>query len=60
MAARLSIYQKTPALGCCYASFCAEHMLFGTDMPYDSQLGLRQVRKVINSIEGMDATPRKS
>ena len=29
-------------------------MLFGTDMPYDSEVGFRQVREVIASIEGMD------
>jgi predicted TIM-barrel fold metal-dependent hydrolase len=54
MAARLSIYQNTLALMCCYAFFGAEHILFSTDMLYDSQLGLRQVREVIDSIEGMD------
>jgi len=49
-----AIYDNTPALMCCYAFYGAEHMLFGTDMPYDSQLGLRQVREVISSIEEMD------
>jgi len=49
-----AIYQNTPALMCCHAFFGAEHMLFGTDMPYDSQLGLRQVREVISSVEEMD------
>ena len=36
------------------AFFGAEHLLFGTDMPYDSEVGFRQVREVIASIEGMD------
>jgi len=49
-----AIYKNTPALMCCHAFFGAEHMLFGTDMPYDSQFGLRQVREVISSIEEMD------
>jgi len=49
-----AIYKNTPALMCCHAFFGAEHMLFGTDMPYDSQLGLRQVREVIESVEGME------
>lgn len=49
-----AIYRNTPALMCCYAFFGAEHMLFGTDMPYDSQFGLRQVREVISSVEEMD------
>jgi len=48
-----AIYKNTPALMCCYAFFGAEHMLFGTDMPYDSQFGLRQVREVISSVEEM-------
>jgi aminocarboxymuconate-semialdehyde decarboxylase len=48
-----AIYKNTPALMCCYAFFGAEHMLFGTDMPYDSQFGLRQVREVVSSIEEM-------
>ena len=48
-----AIYRNTPALMCCYAFFGAEHMLFGTDMPYDSQFGLRQVREVIRSVEEM-------
>ncbi|MCK4862674.1 MAG: amidohydrolase, partial [Dehalococcoidales bacterium] len=49
-----AIYDNTPALMCCHAFYGAEHMLFGTDMPYDSELGLRQVREVISSIEEMD------
>lgn len=49
-----AIYRNTSALMCCYAFFGAEHMLFGTDMPYDSQFGFRQVRETVQSIEGMD------
>jgi predicted TIM-barrel fold metal-dependent hydrolase len=48
-----AIYDNTPALMCCYDFFGAEHMLFGTDMPYDSQFGLRQTREVIDSIDKM-------
>lgn len=49
-----AIYRNTPALMCCYEFFGAGHMLFGTDMPYDSQFGFRQVREVIESIDGME------
>lgn len=49
-----AIYGSTPGLMCGYAFFGAEHMLFGTDMPYDTQLGWRNVRETINSIEKMD------
>lgn len=48
-----AIYNNTSALMCCYDFFGAEHILFGTDMPYDNQFGLRQTREVIESIEGM-------
>lgn len=49
-----AIYKNTPALMCCYDFFGAEHVLFGTDMPYDNQYGLRQTREVIESIDAMD------
>jgi predicted TIM-barrel fold metal-dependent hydrolase len=49
-----AIYNSTPGLTCCQAFFGAEHVLFGTDMPYDSQLGYRQVREVIEAIEAME------
>jgi len=42
------------ALMCGYAFFGAEHMLFGTDMPFDSENGYRFVRETIRSIEAMD------
>jgi aminocarboxymuconate-semialdehyde decarboxylase len=44
----------TPALMCTYDFFGPEHILFGTDMPMDSQLGFRLVRQIIESIEQMD------
>jgi predicted TIM-barrel fold metal-dependent hydrolase len=44
---------STPALMCAYAFCGAEHMLFGTDMPYDSQIGHRSVRDTIRSIKEM-------
>jgi predicted TIM-barrel fold metal-dependent hydrolase len=49
-----AVYGDTPALMCCHAFFGAEHMLFGTDMPYDSEFGFRYVRQTIKAIEEMD------
>jgi len=45
---------STPALLCGYSFFGADHLVFGTDMPIDSQLGLRQTRDTIDAIERMD------
>ncbi len=45
---------STPALMCGYAFFGADHMLFGTDMPYDAQLGDLFIREGIRAIEQMD------
>jgi predicted TIM-barrel fold metal-dependent hydrolase len=44
---------STSALMCGYDFFGAEHILFGTDMPFDSQIGYRYVRETIRSIEEM-------
>jgi len=49
-----AIYGSTPGLMCAYAFCGADHMLFATDMPYDSQLGDRYTRQTIQSIEQMD------
>ena len=38
------------ALMCAYDFFGAEHILFGTDMPFDNELGSRLVRQTIESI----------
>jgi len=45
-----------PALMSGYSFFGADHILFGTDMPYDSQFGLRQTRETIRAIERMEIT----
>ncbi len=45
---------STDALMCGYAFFGADHILFGTDMPYDNQLGDRCIRQTILSVEQMD------
>ena len=49
-----AVQGSTPALMCGYAFFGADHLLFGTDMPHDSQLGDRNIRETIRSIEEMD------
>jgi predicted TIM-barrel fold metal-dependent hydrolase len=45
---------NTSALMCGYQFFGADHLLFGTDMPYDNQLGVRTVRNTIQAIQEMD------
>lgn len=49
-----AVYGNTPTLMCAHAFCGAEHMLFATDMPFDSQAGYRLVRETIRSIEEMD------
>lgn len=45
---------NTLALMCAYQFFGAEHLLFGTDTPYDPQLGDFTTRQTIEAIEQMD------
>ena len=42
------------ALMCAYDFFGPDHILFGTDMPFDNELGSRLVRQTIESVERMD------
>lgn len=49
-----AIYGSVPGLMCAHAFFGAEHLLFGTDMPFDCRLGDRYTRQTINSIEQME------
>lgn len=49
-----AIYGSTPGLICAYAFCGADHLLFATDFPYDSQYGERYIRQTIQSIEQMD------
>jgi aminocarboxymuconate-semialdehyde decarboxylase len=39
---------------CAYHFFGEEHLLFGTDMPYDIENGGVSIRQTIGAIEGMD------
>jgi len=48
-----AIYGHTSGLTCCYDFFGADHILFGTDMPWDNQLGLKYTRETIESVEKM-------
>ncbi len=49
-----ALYGNTPGLMLAYSFFGPDHLLFGTDMPYDNQLGYRDVRETIWAIEEMD------
>jgi len=49
-----ALYGNTPALMCARAFFGAGHLLFGTDFPYDSELGNRYTMDTIHAIELMD------
>jgi len=44
------------ALTCAQSFFGTDHMLFGTDMPFDGQLGDRVTRETIEAIEEMNLT----
>ena len=48
-----AIYGCTPGLMCSYAFFGPQKLVFGTDMPYDCQYGLRNTRETIEAIEQM-------
>jgi aminocarboxymuconate-semialdehyde decarboxylase len=44
---------NTSALMCGYNFFGEDHLLFGTDMPYDHENGALSIRQTIEAIEGM-------
>ena len=41
---------------CGYNFFGAEHILFGTDMPFDEEIGAGSTRQTIKSVEQMQIT----
>ena len=45
---------NTPALMCALAFFGEDHMLFGTDAPYDSGMGEKVYQSTIAAVEAMD------
>ncbi len=48
-----AIYGNTAGLMCGYAFCGADHLIFGTDFPYDSQFGERYTRQTIDAINNM-------
>ena len=48
-----ALYGNPAALLCAYHFFGADHILFGTDTPHDSQHGDRYIRQTIDAIEQM-------
>jgi predicted TIM-barrel fold metal-dependent hydrolase len=48
-----AIYGNTSALMCGYAFSGPDHVVFGTDFPYDSELGDRYTRQTIEAVERM-------
>ena len=54
-----TVTRTIPALMCTYHFFNAEHMLFGTDMPYGVQFGLNSIQQGINGIQDMNITARE-
>jgi predicted TIM-barrel fold metal-dependent hydrolase len=51
-----AINGNTSALMCAYELWGADHLLFGTDMPFDTELGARNLRQVSQAIEKMTIT----
>ena len=47
---------STPGLMCGYEFFGADHLLFGSDMPFDVEQGALMPRKTIQSVEQMAIT----
>ena len=43
-----------PALELAHKFFGTEHLLFGTDMPYDNSFGDRDIRETIRAIDAMN------
>jgi predicted TIM-barrel fold metal-dependent hydrolase len=48
-----AINGNTSALMCAYELFGADHLLFATDMPFDTEYGARNMRQVSEAIEKM-------
>ncbi len=52
-----ALYGSPPALECGLAFFGADHVLFGSDMPFDAEGGSRYIRETLDAIARMDAPP---
>ena len=49
---------SSSALTCAYDFFGPEHLLFGSDAPFDTEQGARLIRQTIEAIEEMDIPVR--
>jgi predicted TIM-barrel fold metal-dependent hydrolase len=47
---------NAPALELAYKFFGVDHLLFGTDTPYDNANGDRDIRDTIRAVEAMNIT----
>lgn len=54
-----ALYGSPPALECGLAFFGSEHVLFGSDMPFDAEGGSRYIRQTLRAIDEMTATPQE-
>ncbi len=54
-----ALYGSPPALECGLAFFGSEHVLFGSDMPFDTEGGPRYIRETLGAIEEMTASPEE-
>jgi aminocarboxymuconate-semialdehyde decarboxylase len=54
-----ALYGSPPALECGLAFFGADHVLFGSDMPFDIEGGPRYIRETLNAIAEMTASPEE-
>ena len=48
-----AVHGNVSTMMCGYDFFGADHILFGTDMPFDAELGAWTIRKTIESVEKM-------
>lgn len=49
---------STPALMCAHAFYGADHLLFGSDMPFDMETGNESIRETIDLSRGWISRPR--
>ncbi|MFC1861101.1 amidohydrolase family protein [Chloroflexota bacterium] len=49
-----ALHGNVPALMCGYAFYGADHILFGTDAPFDAELGVHSISMTIEAVEKMD------
>lgn len=52
-----ALYGSPPALELGLAFFGADHLLFGSDMPFDAEGGPRYIRETLRAIDQMRAAP---